>query len=333
MTDTSGKLCIMNYELGVKKILAVLRLIRWQNLAIIILLQFLLRYGILNAFLFPSHPRMLSGLFDFSLLVAATVLLAIGGYLINDYLDTRIDSVNKPDSNPVGTAIKGRSIILAYIIVNGIAILMGFYLAIRLRSLNFGLIFPFVSVLLWLYSARYKRTLVWGNLVVSILSALVIFMVWYFEFLHLRLTPADFSQAVPEMKESNRYFIAYGLFAFLVSFFREIIKDMEDIAGDREYGCRTLPIVIGIKKAIYLVTFLVSLTILILGFGQWTFVNRGWMLVFWYFLIVVQLPMVYLLYKLYIAKKREDYHYLSNLCKLIMVAGILSIQLISSGIW
>ncbi len=323
----------MNYELVVKKIQIILRLIRWQNLAIIIFLQVLLRYGILNAFLFPDHPRMLSGLLDFSLLVAAMILLTIGGYLINDYFDIRIDSVNKPKGNPVGTVIKGRGVILAHIIVNGIAILMGFYLAIRLRSVNFGLIFPFVSVLLWLYSARYKRTLVWGNLVVAILSALVIFMVWYLEFLHLRLTPSDFSQVVPELAETNRYFIAYGLFAFLVSFFREIIKDIEDIAGDKEYGCRTLPIVIGIKRSNYIVTLLVSLTILFLAFGQWTFFNRGWMMVFWYFLIVIQLPMVYLLYKLYRAEKREDYHFLGNLCKLIMFAGILSIQLISSGIW
>jgi 4-hydroxybenzoate polyprenyltransferase len=106
---------------------------------------------------------------------------------------------------------------------------------------------------------------------------------------------------------------------------------MEDIAGDKEYGCRTLPIVIGIQRSKYIVTFLVSLTILFLAFGQWTFLNRGWMLVFWYFFVVVQLPMIYLLYKLYQAAGREEYHFLSNLCKLIMVAGILSMQLISSG--
>jgi 4-hydroxybenzoate polyprenyltransferase len=322
----------MNYKSGVKKLQVILKLIRWQNLAIIILLQYLLRYGILDTFLFPDHPGMISGLLDFSLLVAATVLLTIGGYLINDYFDLRIDSVNKPQDNPVGTAIKGRSVIFAHIIVNGLAILIGFYLSYHLRTVNFGLIFPFISVLLWLYSARYKRMLAWGNLVVAILSGLVVFIVWYFEFLHLRLSPSDFSQVVPELKESNRYFIAYGLFAFLVSFFREIIKDMEDLAGDKEYGCRTLPIVLGIKRSNYVVTILVSLTILFLAFGQWTFFNRGWMLVFWYFLMIVQLPMIYLVYKLYRARSREDYHFLSNLCKLIMFAGILSMQLISSVI-
>ncbi|MCX6246875.1 MAG: geranylgeranylglycerol-phosphate geranylgeranyltransferase [Bacteroidetes bacterium] len=315
-----------------KKIQPALKMIRWQNLAIIILLQYLLRYGILNAFLFHDHPGMISGLVDFSLMVTATVLLTVGGYLINDYFDTRIDSVNKPKGNPVGTAINGRAVILAHIIVNLLAALIGFYLAYHLHTLSFGLIFPFISMLLWLYSARYKRTLAWGNLVVAILSAMVVFIVWYFEFLHLKLTPMDFSQVLPELRETTWYFIAYGLFAFLVSFFREIIKDMEDIAGDKEFGCRTLPIVIGTGRSKYVVTFLVILTILFLGFWQWTFINRGWTLVFWYFLIVIQIPLLYLLILLFRAKKREEYHFLSNLCKLIMFAGILSMQLISSGI-
>jgi 4-hydroxybenzoate polyprenyltransferase len=273
----------------------------------------------------------MSGLLDFSLLVVATVMLTIGGYLINDYFDLRIDAVNKPERNPVGTRIKSRSVIMAHIIVNGIAILIGLYLAYRLRSVYFGLIFPFVSMLLWLYSARYKRMLVWGNLIVALLTALVIFMVWYFEFLHLRLRPFDFSQVVLELKATNRYFFVFGLFAFLLSLIREIIKDMEDISGDKEYGCRTIPIVMGVKRSNYLVTCLITMTIVFLAFGQWSFFNRGWMVVFWYFLIVIQFPLFYMLFNLYRAKFREDYHFLSNLCKIIMFAGVLSIQLIASA--
>ena len=314
-----------------KNLKGIIQIVRLPNILLIILTQYLLRYGILNIFLFHDHPGMISGLPDFSLLVAATVLLTIGGYLINDYFDRRIDLVNKPAGNPVGTMIKSRSVIMAHIIINGVAILTGFYLAYRLRSLNFGLIFPFVSMLLWLYSARYKRMLVWGNLIVAILTALVIFMVWYFEFLHLRLRPFDFSQVVLELKATNRYFIVFGLFAFLFSLFREIIKDMEDISGDKEYGCRTIPIVTGVKRSNYLVTFLIALTIILLAFVQWNFFNRGWMVVFWYFFIVVQFPLIYMLFNLYKAKTKEDYHFLSNLCKIIMFAGILSIQLIASA--
>jgi 4-hydroxybenzoate polyprenyltransferase len=174
--------------------------------------------------------------------------------------------------------------------------------------------------------------LAWGNLTVSVLTALVIFMVWYFEFLHLRLRPFDFSNVVPELKGTNRYFLVFGLFAFLFSLFREIIKDMEDIPGDKEYGCRTFPIVMGIKRSKSLVTILITMTIVFLAFAQWTFITSGRMVVFWYFLIVVQLPLIYLIFKLYTAKTREDYHFLSNLCKIIMFAGVLSIQLIASSV-
>lgn len=316
--------------MNIKKLKAFFRILRLPNILIIILTQYLLHYGILNAFLFPGHPGMMSGVLDFSFLVLATVLLAAGGYLINDYFDISIDSVNKPQLNFVGTTISRHSVIRVHIIINGIVILTGFYLAYRLRSLNFGLIFPLISVLLWLYSARYKRMLAWGNLIVALLSAMVIFMVWYFEFLHLRLSPSDFSQLIPEMKATNRFFIVFGLFAFLISLFREIIKDMEDRTGDKECGCRTIPIVLGLDRSKYIVTFLAVLTMVLMAFVQWTFINRGWMLVFWYFLIIIQFPMLWLLYKLYRAKEREDYHFLSNLCKLIMFAGILSIQLIAS---
>jgi 4-hydroxybenzoate polyprenyltransferase len=315
-----------------KKILPLVRLIRLPNVMIIILCQYLLRYGLLKTFLFRDQTGLMSSELDFALLVVTTVLLCVGGYLINDYFDVRIDSVNRSDRNRVGKEINGKTIIVFHIVLNGLAILTGFYLAYRLRSLNFGLIFPLISVLLWLYSVSFKRKLIWGNLVVAALSAMVVFIVYYFEFLHLRLEPAGFSSVVPDFRETSGYFIAYGLFAFLVTLFREIIKDMEDIPGDATYECRTLPIVIGVKRTTYIVTLLVGVTILLLGFGQWTFYNRGLMPVFWYFLGVVQVPLALLVYKLYRAKNREDYHFISNLCKLIMFAGILSMQLIASTI-
>jgi 4-hydroxybenzoate polyprenyltransferase len=39
----------------------------------------------------------------------------------------------------------------------------------------------------------------------------------------------------------------YTSFAFIISLIREVIKDMEDMDGDRKYGCRTMPIVWGLK--------------------------------------------------------------------------------------
>ena len=310
-------------------ILSFLRLIRIPNLLIIILIQLLLRYGIQKPYLFAKDPALMSGTLEFLLLMGITVLIAMGGYVINDYFDVRIDELNKPERNVVGKKFTPGAIMNIYMVITVLAVLSGFYLAYRLKSLTFGLVFPFIAGLLWFYSERYKKMLVRGNVIVAVLSALVILIVWYFEFLHLRLDPVKFSKIILGMKDANLFFVFYALFAFLCSLFREVIKDMEDIEGDRAYGCNTVPIVFGIKNAKLIVAALVALTVILLGFGQANLSSRGYTLVFWYFSAVVQLPLLILLYRVFTAKEKDDYRFLSLLCKIIMVAGILSIQLLS----
>jgi 4-hydroxybenzoate polyprenyltransferase len=310
-------------------LLATARLIRLPNILIIILTQFLLRYGILKTFLFSGDGSGMSGLLDFSLLVLTTILIAIGGYIINDYFDIRIDHINRPDKLVIDKLVSSRAAIILHLIVTSIAVLAGIFIAFRVDSMSFGFIFPSLAVLLWLYSARYKRSLLWGNLIIAFLSALVIFIVWLFEFLNLRLYPANFSAVLTNFKSVNQIVIAYGLFAFLTTLFREIIKDMEDLDGDKEYMLRTIPIIIGIRKTKYIIASIIIVTILLLIYGQIVVFRLDMTIVFWYLLFVVQIPFLFLLYKLWKARDKEDYHYLSNLSKLIMLAGILSMQLIS----
>jgi len=311
------------------KIKSVFQLIRLPNILIIILTQFLLRYCILNTFLYPSEPGAITGMIDFSILVLITVLIAMGGYVINDYFDIKIDSVNKPDKLVVNRLISPRGAIKLHITLNAVAIILGFYLAYRIRVFSFGLIFPFLTGVLWLYSAKYKRVLLWGNIIVSLLSGFVILIVWLFEFFWLRLNPDLFSSGLPEIRWVTKAFLAYSLFAFLVSFFREVIKDIEDARGDETCGCRTLPLVVGVEKSRWIAGIIIFATILLLAYGQLVVYRLGWQMVFWYFMVAVQLPALYLLYSLVKAKVKSDYHFLSLLCKLIMVAGILSMQLIS----
>ena len=310
-------------------IYAFLHLIRIPNLLIIILTQVLLRYGLQKTFLFNGDTAMMSGFRDFLLLVTATVFIAMGGYVINDYFDVEIDTLNKPGKNVVGRQFTGKAVRNLSVILSCIGLISGGLLAYRFRSLTLAAFFISVTGLLWLYSERYKKMLVRGNLIVAGLSALVVLVVWYFEFLHLGRNPENFSQFILTMKDVNLFFMFYAIFAFLCSLIREIIKDMEDIEGDREFGCRTIPIVIGLKKTKMIVLGLTAITILLLGFGQMNFESRGYTLVFWYLLAVVQLPLVFLGYKVFTAKEKEDYQFGSLISKLIMVAGILSIQLLS----
>jgi 4-hydroxybenzoate polyprenyltransferase len=313
---------------GMGKLKLVSQLIRLPNLLIIIFTMILLRYSIVEPVLYKTEPGAMTIWYDFALLVLATLLIAAGGYIINDYFDIKIDAINKPDKIVLDRLISARMAIKLHIILNIAAILIGLYLAYRIRSLPFGLIFPFISGLLWLYSAKYKRMIGWGNLIVALLSALVIFITWLFEFLWLRLYPEIFIGERTELSFMSKIFFAYGMFAFLVSLFREIIKDMEDWKGDESYDCQTLPIVAGLRTTRFIVAGLIIFTIGLLAYGQFRMYQLEWSLAFWYFMIAVQLPTLYLLLKLISAKEKNDFHFLSNLCKIIMFAGILSMQIL-----
>ncbi|MCK9423897.1 MAG: geranylgeranylglycerol-phosphate geranylgeranyltransferase [Bacteroidales bacterium] len=313
---------------GAEKLKAAARLIRLPNLLIIILIQYLLRYCILVPFIYSGSPFAISTFTDFSLLVLVTVLIATGGYVINDYFDIKIDLINRPDKLAVNRIISPRGTIKLHMILNTIAILIGFYLAYRVRSFSFGIIFPFISGLLWIYSAKYKRVLIWGNIIVAVLSAFVILIVWLFEFFWSRTNPDFFVTIIPDLQWVTRVFLAYSLFAFLVSFFREIIKDMEDWGGDEPNDCRTLPVVTGLRFSKFVVAALIIFTIVLLGYGQILLFRMELKLLFWYFSIAVQLPALYLFIALFKAREKTDYHLLSLLSKLIMIAGILSLEVI-----
>lgn len=305
------------------------RLIRIPNLVIIVLTQFLLRFAILDPFLYKDTDIAPSSLPDFILLVIVTLLITAAGYIINDYFDVKIDRINKPDKLTIDRQVSARSAIATHLILNGVATALGFYLAYRVHSITFGFLFPFIAVLLWMYSASFKRTFLWGNIIVALLSAFVILIVWLFEFFYLKLQADSFAALIQEMGAVNKLFLAYATFAFLVSLLREIIKDMEDSEGDARYGCRTLPLVIGIPRTRIVAGALMALNMLLLAYGMVILYRLNFMWAFWYFLVLVQLPVIYLFVTLLKAKSKDDYHHASMITKVIMLTGLLSMQVIS----
>jgi 4-hydroxybenzoate polyprenyltransferase len=307
----------------------IAQLIRLPNLAIILLTQVLLRYCILKPYLFAGTAGVISGTTDFFLLVLITLLIAAGGYVINDYFDVQVDSVNDPGKNSVGAVFSENTIVSIHWLLNGIAVVLGFYLAFRLKSWIFGLTFPVLSLLLYFYSLRYKKILLLGNVVVSALSALVILIVWYFEFLHLQLQPENFIAVLGNLKLTTNYFLSYALFAFLISMAREIIKDMEDIKGDIQNSRNTLPVVLGWMTTKIVAAVLILALFVVILYCCWIAFTLSQMMVLLYLLATIEFPLIYLLVKLFRSGSREEFHFLSGICKIIMVAGILTMQLIS----
>lgn len=305
------------------------RLIRLENLMMVLVTMILTRYALILPFGYSGDLEMLAPLNDIALLAIATLLITAGGYIINDYFDVRIDRINRPEKMTIHRFVTPQRAIKVHMILNGLAIVIGFYLAWRIKSFSFGFIFPFVSGLLWFYSAKYKRIFFIGNLIVAFLSAFVIIIVWLFEYFHLRLQPEFFSVTVPRMNIVTWIILAYALFAFLVTIIREIIKDMEDVEGDRKFDCRTIPIVLGIAMGRYILVAVAISTMVLLAYGQWILWRMGMTIMVTYFLLAIQIPSIYMIICILKANKQEHFGFISRICKLIMVAGILSMILLN----
>ncbi|GAB3999449.1 geranylgeranylglycerol-phosphate geranylgeranyltransferase [Spirosoma daeguense] len=276
-----------------------LRLIRVQNLLIVMLTQFLARMFLVG----PqpdeqpiSHLRLL---IDPSLwlLSVSTVCIAAAGYIINDYFDVKIDLINKPERVIIGRYLKRRIAIGVHQVLNVVGCLIGLYLS------KWVFLVDVVSVtLLWFYSAQFKRQPFVGNLIVSLLTAfsLIVLAVYY--------------------RQNVDMLLIYALFSFGISLIREIIKDMQDIRGDARFGCRTLPIVWGLRRTKYLLYVLIGAFVISLFLIALSLQNFRLNLIF----LLLAIPLSWLIYRLVIADTRRDFGYLSGLCKLIMLMGVVS---------
>jgi 4-hydroxybenzoate polyprenyltransferase len=304
-----------------KTLAAFFRLIRWPNLLFIVLTQMLFRYFMLPFVYLESHNeyeniKLSENLFY--LLVLASVCIAAAGYIINDYFDENIDQVNKSSKVIVGKFIKRRSAILLHAILSFIGLALSIYIGYKLNNI-FIPFFNFLAIIILLvYSSTFKKKILIGNILISLLTAWVILVLTMAEY-RFRISPEDIVwQRLLKMS------FVYAGFAFIISLIREVIKDMEDMEGDIKYGCKTMPIVWGLPvskvfTAVWIVVLagvLFAILIYVLQFGWW--------LSALYSLIAIIIPLLWVLQKLYKANTPAEFHRLSSVVKLIMLAGIVS---------
>lgn len=274
---------------------AIVRLTRFWNLVIIAVAQYF-------AAGFLLHLKF-SVFYDWHLFVLSlsTVLIAAAGYIINDYYDIKIDLINKPERVVIGKSITRRYAILFHTSISVSGILLGLLLNWVIAGVNFASVF-----LLWLYSNQLKRQPFIGNLTVAFLTGFSIFLI---NLLY---------------HTNNSFVIIYSLFAFFMTLVREIVKDMEDMKGDTTFGCKTLPIVWGIRKTksfVYVIVVIFSILVLWLDYRE---LKISWI----YFIPLLFLPMSVLVFRLIKADTKKEFYQLSQLCKIIMLLGIISMVFI-----
>jgi len=308
-------------------LIAYIKIIRPLNLLIIILTMGLLRFCVVEPFFGLGNAAPAMNYYDFGLLLLATLLIAAGGYVINDYYDRAIDAVNKPKKIIAGKSISLKTLKPYYFILTALGVLTGLWLAIRIDYLLLSLIFPVVAIMLWYYSVKYQKTYLAGNLMIALMSGLVVLIVWIAEMFALLAHPVKYVEVINQVKIVGWITLAYTLFAFLVTLVREILKDIEDMQGDNAHGYRTLPIVSGFRKARAIAAMVTGLVVLALGIFQYYLYLHGFTLVFWYLMVAVQSLLLYLIYQTVKSQTKEDFNFASNVSKIIMIAGILSMQL------
>jgi 4-hydroxybenzoate polyprenyltransferase len=325
--------------------IAFLKLIRLPNLLIIVLTQYAIRYGIIYPILISISDDVDIDLqmtsLDFFLLSLSTVMVAAAGYIINDYFDVKVDRVNRPNTIIVGKYIKRRVAMGAHIVISSLAILIGGFIAYKVG--NWKLVFIQIASVgaLWYYSTMFKKQVLVGNLVVALLAALVPFVAGLYELIlqHANIdetvnnllfyldaeTPFnDVKYVLSELFRNIMYWvIGFTMFAFISTMVREIIKDIEDYEGDKKYFSNTLPVVYGKAKAKVVAQLIAIIMIGLVGYLQYLQLKGKDMASLMYFLFTIQLPLIYVIYKLNQASGKKDFTKLSSFVKLIMLMGIL----------
>lgn len=309
-----------------KNIIHIVKLIRYKNLLIIILTMYFMRFLIVAPLLNVIGLDPQFSQIDFAILVLATVFIAAAGYAINDYFDRKVDMVNHPESVVVGAKIPRRNAMTLNNTFNVLAIIAGFHVSNRIGHFNLGFIFVIISGILWFYSSTYKKWFLVGNLIVAVFSAMVPFLVLLYEIPLLNLLPGLSESDNAIVSLIFLYISGYAFFAFFTTLAREIIKDIEDIEGDRAYGRRTLPVVTGILASKIIVSFIITALIASVTYISWFFF--GDVLSMAYSFVLITTPFVIVIFMLFRAKTNKDFRLAGNIMKAIMLAGLFYCVLI-----
>ena len=291
----------------------ILNLIRWKNLLMIALVQFLVRYALFNAIAVDTTLDTL----HFVLIVLATLCIAAGGYIINDIYDVETDTVNKPEKVVIDKHISEKTANTLYIVLTFIGVLIGFYIANSIGRPQFFGFFVIIAALLYVYSTSLKRMAVVGNIVVSALVSSSLLIIGVFE-----LIPAITEQNQNVQATLFEILADFGIFAFLINFIREIVKDIQDVDGDYNSNMQTLPILIGKERTakIAFVLTIVSIFLIVYYVNAYVFMHTEVVI---YFLLAVVGPLIYVAIKLFTAEKKSHFKHISLILKIIMLMGML----------
>ena len=245
----------------------------------------------------------------FILLVMSVVFIMAGGNVINDYFDVETDAQN--DRFNLVAVIGKRKTLLIYGLLSLSGLAYGFYLCLRMDTLQLWSVHILAFLLLLLYSNRLKSLPLVGNLLIALLCGVVPILPVLFE-----------NKSVEGVFQPSFFIVNFlGLLAFLATLVRELVKDIEDIEGDEKAGSMTLPLVIGISSSKSLALIFLSMMILLL-LSVISFMTSDDMVSKIYLSVGLFFPSVYLFFKLAKTDDLKGFHVVSKGLKVLMLIGL-----------
>ncbi len=313
-------------------VLTFFRLIRLPILLLIAAIQYLMRWCILEPMFRLNGFEFIISESQFALLVLSSVLVAAGGYAINDYFDAKIDRINKPKRVLVNRLIKRRVAMATHVVLSSLGMLIAAYVSWRLGVWQLSVIYFFVSFCLWFYSTTFQHQFLVGNVIIALMAAFVPLTVGLYEIPLQNQANVDLIRQYGFSVFNTPAFwvIGYAVVLFILTLAREITKDVVDMKGDRVFGAKTIPITLGVTKS----KWILSLVYAILG-----------LVVTWYFLnflvdhtgitplfLLIVGAIVFQFILIFRAKTKKQFKISANFNNLITVLVLLSALLVRFSI-
>lgn len=280
------------------KLLSLFSVVRGYNILMIALAQYLASIYILS----PDLPlgKVVLDLNLFFIVIASALVIA-SGYIINNFYDAEKDLINKPRKTMLDRLVSQRTKLTTYFVLNFLAAFSASYVSFRAVLFFSAYIFG-----IWFYSHKLKKVPFVGNVVSAVLAITPFFAVFVY------------------YKNFETVIFVHAIFLFLLILAREMIKDLENIAGDMALNYKTIPIIYGSKISKIGITIFTVLTLIPAFLLIYNF-DVGDMYLYFIGCIVLLIAFQLLLWT---AKQKKDYVWLHNILKLIIIVGVFSILLI-----
>jgi 4-hydroxybenzoate polyprenyltransferase len=296
-----------------------LNLIRYKNLLLLAFMQLIFCFGFLKL----QNIDLALANWQYILLVISTVCIAAGGYIINNIQDQESDIDNKPNDVVVGKFVSEELAYNLYVAFTLVGVGIGFYLSNVVLRPSFVTVFILAAATLYIYATSLKQIMLIGNIIVALLLSFGIIIIGLFD-----IFPATHDGNRETMSLAFSVLVDFAIISFIINLIREIVKDIEDFNGDYNQGMQTLPIVLGVSRTAKIVFALSFIPIICIVYYVYNYIFQLQFATI-YILICMVGPLLYFTIKIWSAKSKSEFHHLSNVLKLVMFFGILSILIIT----